>query len=107
MHSHHHRNGSTQAARTNAAAPTPTFDSDTVRRGGALVRTITAAVVTALMAACEPNPNPSPVPRLPTPTPAPNRNPEPPVNPRTLSVTSTQILVDRTVRCETHRRLSV
>ena len=107
MQPHHHLNGSTQAARTDAAALTPKFCSDAIRRRGALVRAITAAVVTALMAACEPNPNPNPVPRVATPTPAPNRNPEPPVNPQTLSVMSTQILVDGTVRCETHRRLSV
>jgi hypothetical protein len=99
----HHLNGSTHAARI---ALTPTLDSDTARRRGArgaLARAILMAVATTLLTACGPNPNPNPLPRVPTPTPEPNRKREPPVNPQTMAVTSTQILVDRTVSCETHR----
>jgi hypothetical protein len=109
-----HLNRSAHAVRTCAVALTDTHDSHTARRRGvrgSLVGAILSAVVTALVAACEPNPNPnpnpSPVPRVPTPTPEPNRNPEQPMNPKTVSVTSTQILVDSTVSCKTHRRLSV
>jgi hypothetical protein len=64
------------------------------RTYAALFTRIAAA---ALLSACGPNPHPNPVPRMPTPTPGPNREPQPPVNPKTLSVISTQIPLDSSV----------
>src|SRR5258708_7677474 len=84
----HRRHGSTETARVDAAVLTSTLNLTTacrriVRHARAYV--IMIAVVTALLAGCEPNPNPNLVPRVPTPAPGPNRKPEPPVNPQTFA----------------------
>jgi len=94
-----HLDAPTKARCAHAPALTPVSDSATApwrsqTRARALVILIAA---TMLIAGCGPNPNPNPVPRVPTPTPEPNRGPEPPVNPQTMSVTSTQILIDDAV----------
>jgi hypothetical protein len=92
-----HLDPSRRAPRTNAAAFTRIGDSATGRHKRAKLAPTRVILIAAaaLLAACGPNPHPNPVPRVPTPTPEPNREPEPPVNPKTLSVVSTLILVGK------------
>jgi hypothetical protein len=92
-----HLDPSGRISRTCAAVFTRIAASATGRRQSAehaSARVILIAAA-ALLAACEPNPNPNPVPRVPTPKPEPNREPAPPVNPKTLSVMGTLVVVGK------------